>query len=106
MKITSDKEIIFRHEKDGKVFYSMGLSHKTQDGNYKNDYMPVRFRKGVSLEDKAKIKIEEAWIDFYEGMKFIFINKFEEIQPKEEKKQDGWKSAKDIEIDDDALPFY
>lgn len=112
MEIISNRyEMIFKNEKDGKVSYSIGLSKKNEEGNYENGYFPVRFRRGVSLEDKTKIKIKQAWLDFFKLEKrtfaYIFINDFEidnGEQNKEEKSFDNWGSAKDIEPDD--LPFY
>lgn len=82
MKIISDREeMIFRKEYEDKVSYSIGLSKKREDGSYENGYIPVRFRKGIELKDKAKIKIKEAWLDFYKIDKktipYIFINNFE-----------------------------
>lgn len=108
MKVISDRiEMIFRNEKDGKVFYSVGMPTKKQDGTYENNYGNIKFRNDVSLENKTKIKIKEAWLGCYKNNLYIFVNDFEKVeeQPKE-KKDDGWVSAKDIEIDEDELPFY
>jgi hypothetical protein len=82
MEIKTDREeMIFRKEYNDKVSYSIGLSKKKEDGSYENGYMPVRFRKGTELKDKTKIKIKEAWLDFYKIDKktipYVFINKFE-----------------------------
>jgi len=120
--ITDRKETIFRRDYEGKKFYSIGMSKKRQDGSYENGYASVQFNKDVELENKTQIMIKKGWLDFYntekEGKKtthlFIRVSEFEvvayikdkEEQPKEEKKQDGWGSAKDIEIDPDELPFY
>ena len=128
MRIFSDKEeTVYRYERDGKVGYSIGISHKLQDGTYDKDYFPVKFKNGVDLKNKTKIIIKEGWLDFFKkdkkSFRYAFINKFElasgmdamepvsdnfdkvQEQPKE-KKDDGWVSAKDIEIDEDELPFY
>lgn len=113
MNIIEEKEkIVYKNEKDGKISYSIGLSKKKEDGTYENGYLPCRFQKNVSLENKTRIKIKMAWIDFYKVDKktflYIFINDFEKIENKEEVKEqksvDNWGSAKDIEPDD--LPFY
>ena len=120
MEVTSNKkEMIFRSEKDGKVFYSIGLSKKKQDGSYENGYMSVHFKKDIDLADKTRISIKQAWIDFYKKdkitMPYIFINEFEkeETEPvkeepkvEEPKPNSNWDSAKDIEIEPDDLPFY
>ena len=83
MNIECEKEkMIFRNEKDGKVFYSIGLSKKNQDGKYTSGYMPCRFPKDANIENKTKIKILNAWLDFWLDDKkithpYIFINKYE-----------------------------
>ena len=83
MNIECEKEkMIFRNEKDGKVFYSIGLSKKNQDGKYTSGYMPCRFPKDANIENKTKIKILNAWLDFWVDDKkithpYIFINKYE-----------------------------
>lgn len=82
MKVISDREeMIFKKEFEDKVSYSMGLSRKKEDGTFENGYIPVRFRKGYELKDRTKIKIKDAWIDFFKVEKktipYIFINNFE-----------------------------
>lgn len=83
MNIECEKEkMIFRNEKDGKVFYSIGLSKKNQDGKYTSGYITCRFPKNANIENKTKIKILNAWLDFWVDDKkithpYIFINKYE-----------------------------
>ena len=85
MNIECEKEkMIFRNEKDGKVFYSIGLSKKDQNGKYTSGYIPCRFPKDTNIENKTKIKILNAWLDFWVDDKkithpYIFINKYEII---------------------------
>lgn len=73
--------MIFKKEYQGKIFYNLGLSRKDRDGNYINGYMPCRFKNTVSVEDKTKLYIKNAWLDFYlkdkETKPYIFINEFE-----------------------------
>lgn len=81
MKVISDREeIIFRRDFENRVSYSVGLTKKKEDGTFENGYIPVRFRKDTELKNQTKIKIEEAWIDFFKIEKktipYIFINKF------------------------------
>ena len=109
--ISNREEMIFKNEKDGKISYSIGLSRKKEDGTYENGYIPVRFRKDVELDNQTKIKIKNAWLDFFKIEKrtllYIFINDFEKVnkeEVKEEKSEDNWGSAKEIEPDE--LPFY
>lgn len=82
MNIESDKEkTIYRNEVNGKALYSIGLSHKKQDGSWENGYMTCRFPKDADIPNKTKIKIVNAWLDFYIKDKvthpYIFINKYE-----------------------------
>ena len=83
MNIECEKEkMIFRNEKDGKTYYSIGLSKKNQDGKYTSGYMPCRFPKEANIPNKTKIKILNAWLDFWVDDKkithpYIFINKYE-----------------------------
>lgn len=112
MNVESEKEkIIFRHDVNGKAMYSIGLSHKKQDGTYENGYMTCRFPKETDIKDKTKIKIEQGWLDFYIKEKithpYIFINKYDIIEqelPKNAKSEyDNIKS--DIKLEDSDLPF-
>jgi hypothetical protein len=81
MNITNDKEVmIFRSEYEGKVFYTIGLSKKNQDGSYTNGYMPCQFKNGVDLANQTKIKIGKAWLSFYlkdkRTVPYVFISEF------------------------------
>lgn len=79
----SGEVMIFMNEREGRKSYSMGISKKLQDGSYENGFMPVQFRKDVSLGNKTKIEIKKAWLSFYkttEGNRtvpYIFIDNFE-----------------------------
>lgn len=121
MEVISNKyETIFRNENNGKVSYLIGISKKQQDGTYQNGYIPCRFKKEVSLENKTRIKIKQAWIDFYKVEKktyiYVFINDFEKEQVNEQVSEqeknkalaqnDIWGSAKDMDIPEEELPFY
>lgn len=94
MNIQTDKsKTIYKYTtKDGKEFYSLGLSKKKQDGTYENGFINCRFKKDINLENKTKILIKGGWLDFYVKDRitypFIFINEFEIIQDdKQESKQ-------------------
>ena len=99
-----ENKMIFRRDNDYGSFYTIGLSKKLEDGSYDNGYLDVRFKKGVSLENKTKINIKEAWLTFYkksEGeysktIPYIFINDFEIVDNGQEET---------VEFDDDDLPF-
>lgn len=111
--VSNKKEIIFKSKKDDKTYYSIGMSKKKQDGTYENGYMNVHFKKDVNIENKTKIMIKSAWLDFYTKNKitvpYIFINEFEVIEDndnKENKDDNSWESGKNIQIEPDDLPFY
>lgn len=118
MNLVEDKEkTVYKKEIEGKVSYVIGLSKKKEDGTYELGYLPCRFKKDVSLENKTKIKIKQAWLDFFKKDKktyiYAFINDFETGEQKqtqqevqEEKSVDNWYAGKDVQIDDDMLPFY
>lgn len=119
MEITSDRdEIIFRQEKDGKRFYSIGLSRKDQNGNYINGYMTAVFKKDVDIPNQTKIKIKDAWLGFNLKDKktypHIFINDFVIVEPKKEENPfeefgNSIKTESDIGeqvyIDENDIPF-
>lgn len=119
MEIVSNKEeMIFRNDYNGKPIYSIGLSKKKKDGSYENGYMTVNFKEGTDIENKSKIKIQNAWLSFYlkdnKTIPTIFINEYELIgvsKPKEENPfEDFGNSIKtevqeQIEIKPEDLPF-
>lgn len=123
MNISEDRiRTIFKNERDGKTYYSLGLSKKDKEGNYINGYISCRFPKSATIENKTKIKIYEGWVDFYIKDKithpYIFINKYEIIEGKEEQPEQTiqaeipmnykteYKTKDDsVVIDDSDLPF-
>lgn len=111
MNLIDEKpKTIFRNEKDGKVFYSLRLSKKDKDGNYINGYVSCKFQKDVNLENKSKIILKDAWLDFYIKDRatnvYIFINKFEKVEdieiPQNTKTEYQQQS---IVLEDKDLPF-
>ena len=114
MNIIEEKEkVIYKSTINDKVSYAIGLSKKKEDGTFDLGYLPCRFKKDVNLENKTKIKIKQAWLDFFKKDKktyiYAFINDFEivkEVQKDQEKSVDKWYAGKDVEIDDSMLPFY
>lgn len=116
MNIESDREkTIYRHTKDDKVFYSIGLSKKQKDGTYLNGYMSCRFPKDADIPDKTKIKIVQGWVDFYlkeeKTYPYIFINKYEVVEEQQEEVQEVPQNIKTdyddsgIQLNDNDLPF-
>ena len=122
MEIISNKEeMVFRKDYNGKPSYSLGLSKKDKDGKYINGYVKVNFKKGVELNNKSKIKITNAWLDFYKDnektIPTIFINDFEITQDGEKQEEKNpfeefgehittdFDIGHQIEISDNDLPF-
>lgn len=94
MNIESEKpKMVYKYTTNkGIEMYSLGLSKKDKEGNYTNGFINCKFRKDIKLENKTKIQIKSAWLDFYVKDRitypFIFINEFEIIQDdKQENKQ-------------------
>ena len=115
MNIQTDREkMIFKRITDKGTFYTMGLSKKDKDGNYIKGYISCRFPKEAVIEDKTKIKIHEAWLDFYTKDKvtypYIFINKYEIVQPEQKEipmnyKTDYKPKEESVIVEDKDLPF-
>ena len=122
MEIISNKEeMVFRKDYNGKPSYSLGLSKKDKDGKYINGYVKVNFRKDVKLNNKSKIKIKNAWLDFYKDnektIPTIFINEFEIVENGEKQEEKNpfeefgehittdFDIGHQIQIEDSDLPF-
>lgn len=126
MKIINDRNVkVFANDYQDKRIYSIGISKKDINGNYVNGYISCRFKKGVELNNKAIILINDAWLDFYLSNKktipYIFINEFELVDKGEVKEEetivedapiqineekDAYEEFGDtIELFDDDLPF-
>lgn len=91
MTVESKKPImIFAKNKEynGRTFrvYSTGISSRSQDGTYNNAYMPVKFRKGIEIENRQLINILSAWLmPIKIGENFtigLFINDFNLVENK------------------------
>jgi hypothetical protein len=85
MNISNEYAVtIFKNVNDYGTFYKVGLSKKDVNGNYINGYKDIRFKKGVELEDKTKIYIKKAWLDFYikdkKTIDYIFCSEFEKVE--------------------------
>jgi len=89
MTVESKKAIMIfakNREYNGNTFrvYSTGISSKSQDGSYNNAYIPVKFRKGIDVEDRQLIKILSAWLmPIKIGENFVvglFINDFNLVE--------------------------
>lgn len=122
MNIECDKpKTIYKYKtKDGKEFYSIGLSKKKQDGSWETGFISCRFPKETQIENKTRILIKRGWVDFYVKDRitypFIFINQYVEVKdsiPEDTKIEEIPQNTKteydteksDIQISDEDLPF-
>ena len=69
MNIELDSTIVFRKDfvsERGKDYsmYSIPIPHKSRDGKTTFGYFQVRFAKGAEVPDRAKIKINKAFMNF------------------------------------------
>lgn len=78
LKLTTDTKpvMIFRKdiEYNGSTFpaYSIGVSSKDKDGNWVSSYLDCTFKKGVSVENKTKIFIKNAFPVSSQGKDKVF----------------------------------
>ena len=95
LQITSDNKgvKIFAKDIQGSngfyTVYTMGVSSKGTDGKYKNGYIPVKFKKGVTVSNKTVIKINNAFYVVNYGANdkaytSVMITDFEVLQPGED----------------------
>lgn len=78
--ISNREEMIFVKEHEGRKFYKIGISKKDKEGNWVKGYIDCKFKKDVNLDNMTKIRINNAWIDFYlkdkQTIPFVFVNEF------------------------------
>lgn len=101
MHIKENEELmIFKNDKG---YYSIGLSRKDRNGNYFYGYFPCQFKKDVSVENKTRIKIKNAFMSFYlkekETIAYIVITDFEIVE-----KRQNYAELKGEQIESN-LPF-
>jgi len=104
---SDDKGVmVFANEKEGAngkyTLYSIGVSSKDANNNWVSGFLNVRFKKGVSVPNKTKIKINNAFpIVTKSGDKTyvsFMITDFENL--------DGGDGFIDMSnVKDDELPF-
>ena len=99
--------MVFRNDKNDRVIYNIGLSRKVTKDNeetWQNGYILAQFNKDVDIENKTKIILKNAILDFYinkdnQTVPFIRVFDFETIS--ENKENEG----QYIEIPEGDLPF-
>ncbi len=127
---TEQAYMIFRNDFNGYSYYKIGVSKKSQTGEWINGYIRCQFKKDVSIENKTKIYIKSGFLSFNlnnkETIPYIFITDFETVDETIEKaktqtdtaiqnvvdnmvKQEQSDPFKDfgeeVVISDDMLPF-
>lgn len=104
---------IFAHEKEsanGKFMtYSLGVNSKTQNGDWVNGYIACRFKKGVNVPNKTKIKINKSFfVASKSGEKsytHLMITDFDVLEPGESAASDADGFMKIPDNVDDEVPF-
>ena len=103
MKLRECEVMIFKNEKGT---YKIGMSKKDRNNQYFNGYMLCRFKKGVELENKTKIKIKNAFLTFFlnekETVPYIMITEYENVVV--DKFQETLKNLKQEDYEE-LLPF-
>lgn len=107
--ITDEKNItVYRKDKVSQAgnnysTYCLKISSKDRDDNWQSAFVNVRFKKGVSVNNKAKINIKSSFptIDSYNGNNTIswMIMDFDVVE-------EGEKPAENTSLDDDGTPAF
>lgn len=117
MNIENERPVmIFRRDRDGKINYVVGLSKKNEEGEYDRAYFPIRFKRGIEIENKTKILLINAFLTFdnwtdAEGnnktFTYIMCTSYQLADEEEPKPKSGNTSFKadEIELSDDDFPF-
>lgn len=99
--------MVFKNDKNERVIYNIGLSRKIvkdEEEKWQNGYILAQFNKDVDLENKTKIILKNAILDFYinkdnQTVPFIRVFDFAKLE-------DNSSEGQFIEIPDDkVLPF-
>ena len=111
---TDDKGVkVFANEKEGPngkfTLYSIGVSSKNKDGSWVNGYRPCRFKKGVSVANKTKIKINSAFFCSSKGGDKVYVSlmitNFDVLEPGETASEDAESFMKIPDNIDEEVPF-
>lgn len=108
------KKRVYRKDYGDTKLYSVQLSNKLLDGSYDNAFIPVKFKSGVEIEDRADIEILNWFPTFYRKQNGdvviqMMITDFKQegkIEKNEEIKEDLFgEFGKEVVIDESDLPF-
>ena len=113
--VTSDDNgvKIFAHEKEGAngkfTSYTLGINSKNQNGDWVSGFISCRFKKGVSVPNKTKIKIKKSFfVASKSGDKsytHLMITDFDVLEPGETAEQDADSFMKIPDSVDEEVPF-
>ena len=104
---------IYANEKEGPngtfMAYSLGINSKNQNGDWVNGYIQCRFKKGVSVANKTKIKINKSFFVATKGgdksYTHLMITDFDILDPGETAAQDADEFMKIPDGVEDEVPF-
>lgn len=104
---------VFANEKEGAngkfTTYCLGVNSKNKDGNWTNGYLNCKFKKGVSVANKTRIKINNSFfVASKSGDKsyvHLMITDFDVMEPGDTPAQDADEFMKIPESVDDEVPF-
>lgn len=109
MNINSERPLmVFKREYNGRVYYSLGISKKEMNGKYTNGYMPCEFKKGVSVNDKTRIYLKNAFLTFYlkdkQTVPYIKILEYETVEQTIQNSKNIFEEfGEQVDIDDNLL---
>lgn len=72
---------VFRHDKEGRTYYSVAVSRRNSNGDTIFGYKPIQFKRGVEVADRVRIDIQKAWETFYldkegKAVFYVFVSDF------------------------------
>ena len=110
MKISNEyPTMVFKKEYNGKVYYSLGMSRKKQDGTYENAYIDCRFKQGVELDNQTNIYVNDGFMSFYlkdgKPIYYLVITDFKKVADVIQETSVESLKQDEISIDLDDLPF-
>ncbi len=127
MNLTIERPcVLFRNDYNGYSYYKIGMSKKSQTGEWINGYIRCKFKKGVTLENQTKINIKSSFLSFdlidRKSIPCIVVTEFEIIDDNnkasesdisqtvdnmvKQEQSDPFKDfGEEIQLSDDDLPF-
>lgn len=73
LTVTADKVKVYRNDSRNFPTYSIGVSSKNKDGEWVMGFIECKFKKGVELQNKTEIKINNAFyvVEEYKEKKYV-----------------------------------